>query len=374
MAKMFYSTEEVQKKLGRSADEIKKMVQDGLLREFRDGAKVMFKIDEVDNLDINDLGDMTPGSDDMVLSLDDTSDEIGLAPTETSSQIGLSPIDTGSPLDSIEEGDSSASASQFDLTPADTGSLIGLAPSDTSDQISLDETNETAANKDDTVVTSHGINVMDDSAGMDELSNSALMAQTQVAPDFADQISLDSGASGSGLLDLSREADDTSLGAELLEEIYPTADDGGREESQPQSRLEVQADTSAETSPPEMAPMPEQDSASPGKIEMVRAMQMYDPTSGAFGAMLIIPFLMLIYLAFVTIAGINGVQPEILNTIGANILYVTGGAIVLAILVVIVGTTMANNAGKPAKPKAQKAKKAAKVKTPKPKKQKKVKK
>ena len=47
------------------------------------------------------------------------------------------------------------------------------------------------------------------------------MAQTQLSPEMSDHVDLDSGRSGSGLLDLSREADDTSLGAELLDEIYP---------------------------------------------------------------------------------------------------------------------------------------------------------
>ncbi len=385
MAKMFYSSEEVQSKLGQSAEEVKKLVQDGQLREFRDGAKVMFKVDEVDNLDVNNIGDGT-GSDDLVLSLDDTSDEIGLAPTDTSSQIGLAPVDTGSPLDSPDDADPSASASQLDLTPADTGSIIELAPSDSADQISLDVPHKASdVDKDGTVVTSHGVNVMDDStgfgddsSGITELSDSDLMGQTQLAPDFSDQISLDSGASGSGLLDLSREADDTSLGAELLEEIYPTADDGQLEDVQPVSQLEVPTSTSSGTAPPETTAAPTKTSSaqspSPVKIETVRVAHMYDPASGAFGAMLIIPFLMLIYLAFVAAAGITDVQPDILGTIGDQIAYITGGAIVLAILIVVIGTTMANSAGKPAKAKTQKAKnqKSKKsAKAPKPKKQKK---
>ena len=48
MAKMFYSMEEVQEKLGCDAEKVKQFVSNGDLREFRDGAKVMFKVDEVD--------------------------------------------------------------------------------------------------------------------------------------------------------------------------------------------------------------------------------------------------------------------------------------------------------------------------------------
>src|SRR5207248_2496317 len=48
-------------------------------------------------------------------------------------------------------------------------------------------------------------------------------AQTNIASNVPDQVSLESVGSGSGLLDLTRESDDTSLGAELLDEIAPGA-------------------------------------------------------------------------------------------------------------------------------------------------------
>ena len=41
------------------------------------------------------------------------------------------------------------------------------------------------------------------------------------------KLSLESVGSGSGLLDLTRESDDTSLGAELLDEIYPGGTNAG---------------------------------------------------------------------------------------------------------------------------------------------------
>ena len=70
MAKMFYNTEEVQEKLGCSADEIKDLVQQGRLREFRDGAKIMFRVSEVDKLVSSSPEDNQ-----------DQSGEIGLVPT-----------------------------------------------------------------------------------------------------------------------------------------------------------------------------------------------------------------------------------------------------------------------------------------------------
>ena len=52
------------------------------------------------------------------------------------------------------------------------------------------------------------------------------MAQTSIGSGIQDQINLEGVGSGSGLLDLTRESDDTSLGAELLDEISPERLDG----------------------------------------------------------------------------------------------------------------------------------------------------
>lgn len=70
---------------------------------------------------------------------------------------------------------------------------------------------------------STGISIFD----AEELETSDPSAVTQISDSIAPaEFNLDSGASGSGLLDLTREADDTSLGADLLDEIYPGGDDG----------------------------------------------------------------------------------------------------------------------------------------------------
>ena len=54
------------------------------------------------------------------------------------------------------------------------------------------------------------------------------MAQTAINAGIGDQVNLEGVGSGSGLLDLTRESDDTSLGAELLDEISPSAGKGRR--------------------------------------------------------------------------------------------------------------------------------------------------
>ena len=50
MAKMFYTTEEAAQKLGVTTDALKQLVTQNKLREFRDGARVMFKVDQVDRI------------------------------------------------------------------------------------------------------------------------------------------------------------------------------------------------------------------------------------------------------------------------------------------------------------------------------------
>jgi hypothetical protein len=50
MGKSFYSQDEVCKKLGMSGADLKRAVRDGKLREFRDGGKVTYKVDEVERL------------------------------------------------------------------------------------------------------------------------------------------------------------------------------------------------------------------------------------------------------------------------------------------------------------------------------------
>src|SRR4051794_30309861 len=50
MAKMFYTMEETKTSLGRNEEEIKQLAREGRLREFRDGPRLMFKADQVEQL------------------------------------------------------------------------------------------------------------------------------------------------------------------------------------------------------------------------------------------------------------------------------------------------------------------------------------
>lgn len=171
MAKMFYTLEEAAAAMGVSEDQVKEMASDGKIKQYRDRDKLMFKRDEVDAF-------------------------------------------AGSAQSSGESG----------IELSDTGLDMGDQSSDT-DAISLDEPEPSKPTQQEDPRQATGISVFD----ADEVELADPMAQTQVTDSFGDiddDISLESVGSGSGLLDLTRESDDTSLGAELLEEIYPGGDTG----------------------------------------------------------------------------------------------------------------------------------------------------
>ncbi len=361
MAKMWYNLEEVQEKLGKTADEIKDLVSNNELREFRDGAKLMYKVEEVDQ-----LSDQFSSPDDAVtLPPDDEfmadGSSIGLAPLEDSvDDFGLNVEESAAPIeDSFAGLSNTGTGTGFDVSPGGSGSgSIGLSPMDdtSADQIDLDGSqsfdSQTEDNKDDTVITSHGVNVLDDSDDDFADLDADPMAQTQIAPDFADQVQLDSGSSGSGLLDLTREADDTSLGAELLDEIYPGADEGAVETQVP-TGLDIPSRTSSAIA---------QEVPDEQPLAYAQFTEVIDPTSGAWGAMLVVPFLLLVCLAFTTAAAISNVQTGLLKFLGDYNLIVMGAGAALALIVLGIGVVVTKpNSGAP-KPKKVKAKKPKKEK------------
>ena len=70
MAKMFYSLEEAAKRLHKSEDEVREMASSGQIQEFRDGQKLMFKVEQVDLLAPDD----DTLSDDDMISLEPSGD------------------------------------------------------------------------------------------------------------------------------------------------------------------------------------------------------------------------------------------------------------------------------------------------------------
>ena len=191
MAKMFYSAKEASERLGRSEEELKTLVRDGKLREFRDAGSVNYKVSDVDG-----LASKAPPK-----SAKPASASIG---GSQSGEIVLEPVE-----------DSSVA-----LAPpaSDVVSLEGVDAEDTTTGARISK-----KAKEGSAVASVGVNVFDDDDLDEHVDPLAQTAVTDVAG-----LGLEGIGSGSGILDLTRESDDTSLGAELLEEIY-TGEEGETE-------------------------------------------------------------------------------------------------------------------------------------------------
>lgn len=102
----------------------------------------------------------------------------------------------------------------------DTGETIPLADSGGLEGISLASESGSAMNL-ESPKEQTGISIFD-AEDTEEADPAAATMVTTETPEFSG----DPTASGSGLLDMTREADDTSLGADLLEDIY-SGDTGG---------------------------------------------------------------------------------------------------------------------------------------------------
>ncbi len=191
-----------------------------------------------------------------------------------------------------------------------------------------------------------------------------------------DELNLDSFGSGSGLLDLSLQADDTSLGG-ILDEIY-TAEGGEEGAAAPAAEPGSVEDITAEA---EQA-APEEELAAPEAAAPVpvaaAAYATYaeaapDSQSNILGMLLILPLLALLYTAIVAISGQRHVMPTILSSIQGLIWYIIGGLVVLSLLIsgasFVMGGEKAPRAAAPkkvkeVKVKAAKAEKSKKEKAP----------
>jgi hypothetical protein len=204
MAKMFYTLEETKAALGKNEEEIKQFAREGRLREFRDGPRLMFKADQVEALK-NELG--LGGANMADMGPSDSGGPIGLVDSHGGSGTGISLVDTDAGARSgegMQLKDDTALAGDLSLGGSMGGVPSPGRPGSSSGSLAGS-------------VSGSGINVLGDS-----VAPADPMAQTAISTgSMTDQVSLEGVGSGSGLLDLTRESDDTSLGAELLDEISP---------------------------------------------------------------------------------------------------------------------------------------------------------
>jgi hypothetical protein len=186
------------------------------------------------------------------------------------------------------------------------------------------------------VARASGIGVFDD----DELEIDAdPMAETQItAPATEDHVSLEGTGSGSGLLDLTREADDTSLGAELLDEIYP-----GEEEAV------AAAPAAAVEEPAEDEDQEAERAAEPVAVEIAPPAYVAagDPAEGLFSGLMVGAMILLAVSGSVVAGMLQGVFPDYAQVLSNNFWFFLGGAAAVPLLALLIGWVI----GKAAAPK-----------------------
>ena len=456
MAGMFYSLQEAAEKLNISEDQLKEFVQEGKLREFRDGPNLLFKVEEIEALmseaEAERLEAPAPeaGEEEAVefdfaepeaeeeesleldLSEPEAEEEEPLelslseeeAEEEEPLELNLSEpepleeetadIDLAEPEEEIselealsEEDVPSLSALEADMSEleepeAEESEAEEIIPdmeiTEEPESIKL-EPSESAANSDeillapetgaplmsndltdaDTALTGLGTSVLgetdqDYAITDDTLAETAIPTgaggTTPSVPleEIEEDVNLDTFGSGSGLLDLSLQADDTSLGG-ILDEIY-TAEGEGQEPA------EAEADEGAVAGiePEQMISEEEIVAPQPAAEAMALAGPVIetapDAQSNMLGMLLFLPLLIVVYTAVVAVSGLRGVMPSILAAIQGLIWYIMGAAAVLTLLVTGAAFLLTGERSA-APPKEKKAKPPKPAKAPKLKKGKK---
>jgi hypothetical protein len=323
MAKMFYTLDETRAALGKSEEDVKQLTREGRLREFRDGPRLMFKADQVEQLKA-ELGGQT--LDHVDLGPSDSGAPIGLVDSRgaSGSGIGIALSDnegasvSGSGLH-MQMKDDTALAQDLGLSgsvggmpsPSRGGSVSGSGISMTGTGMGMVGSGLTGSGltgsglagsglggsvAGGTAAGRGGVNVF---SADDSVEHADPGAQTAITP--SDQVNLEGVGSGSGLLDLTRESDDTSLGAELLDEIAPGTAKGAR----PRGRA-VDSGDEALAEPRRGVTAP------PVYVEAA------DPSAPAFAMMAFGATLFSLIGALVLACAIMGTRPAVIDTIAGN--------------------------------------------------------
>ncbi len=300
MAGMFYSLQEAAEKLNKTEDQLKEMVKQGKLHEFRDGQNLLFKVSEVEAL---------AADEGVPIKIEDVEQPLEPEPAEA-------PETQEAPEEEILLApETAAPAAEGGLTDADTAF--------TSEGINvLGETDKDYQITDDTMAETTG--------AMEKTGAPGTMPETPLE-EIEEDVNLDTIGSGSGLLDLSLQADDTSLGG-ILDEIYTAEGGEAQEPAEASSAVEMVAEAEQMLPEADLAvPQPAQEILATGQQYIEPAT---DVQSNTLGMLLFLPLLALLYTAVVAMAGQRGVMPSILVAIQGVIWYIVIGAIVAAGLVV----------------------------------------
>lgn len=290
--KMYYTEAEATTMLGLSPEDLAKLVTDQKLRVFHDGPKQMYKAEEVDALA---GGDSTESA------------EIELAPAP---QPEVQPI-AEAPLSVEQPAPIEPPAAMQPANPADTTQLDVPAPPDTT--------------KDDTAISTEGISIFDEEDL--DVESADPMAKTSITPGMEDQVSLEGIGSGSGLLDLTRESDDTSLG-EALDHIDMAGALDTALGGEPGTATASYAP--AEVEPDAPAPVAEQPVA---PVPVAPA----DSSAGLFGGLVVACCLLMLVLGAVVVAALLGIVPTFLEVMKNNLLIALGASVGLVVVSAVVG-------------------------------------
>jgi len=311
MAKMFYTMEETKASLGRNEEEIKQLAREGRLREFRDGPRLMFKADQVEQLK-SELGggggdaiNIAPGGESgapIGLVGDSRAGSsigsgIGLVDApggggkgDTHVDIGLSGSLGGSVGGSVSGIPSPGRSGPRDPGASHVGSGSGI--------LNIGSGVGSGGSR-------AGITVFD----VDDSQKVDPSAQTAINPSVQDQINLEGVGSGSGLLDLTRESDDTSLGA-VFDELTPGA------RRTPSGHRAAPAPATMETQAGADFAIPE--ARSRGTLAAPIYVEAADPMASALAGMSLAVVIVLVFGGFILAAALLGYRPEILDKLSSD--------------------------------------------------------
>jgi len=449
MAGMFYSLQEAAEKLNLNEEQLKEFVQEGKLREFRDGPNLLFKVDEVEALipefeaaelevpEVEVAEPEAPEVEEESVELDlsepeaEEGTEVELAMPEPEAEEGTElelevsepeaeepeaeisvpgtpdgepdELEDISELEALSEDEvpslEAIEAEMAEVEEPEAEEVMPEIPVAEAPEPEVPEALETASDSEillapetgsplmsndltdaDTALTGLGTNVLGETDRDYEITDDT-MAETAIPmgtggttpevplEEIEGDVNLDTFGSGSGLLDLSLQADDTSLGG-ILDEIY-TAEDESKDmvEAEGDSAAAMVAEADQMVPEEEFAASqvaPEMAAIAGPMIELAP-----DSQSNTLGMLLFLPLVIVIYTIVVAVAGQREVMPSILGSIQAFIWYIMGGAAVVAALVIVAAFMFTGERGTAA-PKEKKAKKV-KVKKEKVKKEKKPK-
>ncbi|AQQ08236.1 hypothetical protein L21SP3_00012 [Sedimentisphaera cyanobacteriorum] len=396
MSENYYTLEQAAEKLGKTQEQLKEFAKVNDISEMRDGSKIFYNKEDIDSLAQKQVDDDNLNVEDSVIGLDEESSLGGLdsldddkseddqgeevnIDEDMEQMIELSDADTAVGKDSPDSESDESEGKEDDASFSDD-SLLSLA--------------DTMANENEEGQSSQGSN--NQQASNEEQNSSDQKDESSKDQQGEQQIDADadmgSDEEGSGILDLSLQADDSQLGA-VLDDILPGDEGGGGgdddfgdfdvgaiEEGEDQQKAEPEQDEAPEAaeveaeqtegqddlSYPEVQPEPEPAAAS-APAAAAAASSAEEGTS--FGFAMLLPFIAVV-MTIVILAGlaVNGSEPLFVPFVQQYFVYIAGG---LAVVTLIIGLSGAFSGGSASGKKAGGKKSSKKEKKTKGKKKKK---